>query len=67
MSDAPVSVAGVTEQAFPARSVAVADGVQVMEPGLVAVLTIPEVRVPSVTTTVVPDIVIVEPVKVEVV
>ena len=49
MSAAPDSLAAVVEQAFPARSVAVADGVHVIVPVLAAVVSA-ALAVPSVTT-----------------
>jgi hypothetical protein len=60
----PDSFAAVVEQALPARSVAVADGVQVILDGF-ALLVAPD-AVPSVTVMLDPLSVIVEPVKVTV-
>ena len=59
MSAVPVSVLAVVEHAFPARSVAVDDGVQLIFPVAAAVVTEP-VAVPSVIVIVEPLMTIVD-------
>ena len=62
MSAVPVSVLAVVEQALPPRSVAVTEGVQIIEPVLAAVVGA-LLAVPSVTVIMEPLITIVEFVK----